>query len=128
MIRDRGSAPLSPVAVKASAGATEWLEVERMTNSAQEIEKLKSDGFWVFGADASGQPPWELDLSGKVVLCVGGEAKGLRERTRKSCDFLVGLPMRGRVRSLNLATAASALLYEAVRQRASSGGRVPRVE
>ncbi|MCG8462727.1 MAG: RNA methyltransferase [Holophagales bacterium] len=128
LIRDRGSAPLSPVAVKASAGATEWLEVERMTNSAQEIEKLKSDGFWVFGADASGQPPWELDLSGKVVLCVGGEAKGLRERTRKSCDFLVGLPMRGRVRSLNLATAASALLYEAVRQRASSGGRVPRVE
>jgi 23S rRNA (guanosine2251-2'-O)-methyltransferase len=62
-------------------------------------------------------PPWQLELTGKVALCLGGEEKGLRARTRGLCDALVGLPMRGRVESLNVATAASALLYDAVRQR-----------
>ena len=117
LIRDRGSAPLSPAAVRTSAGASEWVDVDRVTNSALEIERLKEDGFWVHGAAAEGDAPWECDLTGKVLLCLGGEQKGLRQRTRKLCDRLVGLPMRGRVASLNLATAASALLYEAVRQR-----------
>lgn len=120
LIRDRGSAPLSAVAAKTAAGAAEWLTIERVTNSAQEIERLQKDGYWVYGAAAGGAPPWELELTGKVVLCLGGEAEGLRDRTRKSCDALVGLPMRGRVESLNLSTAASALLYEAVRQRTIS--------
>ncbi len=117
MIRDRGSAPLTAGAIKTSAGAAEWQPFERITNSALEIERLKADGYWVYGADAEGKPPWEIDLTGKVLLCVGGESSGLRARTRKSCDELIGLPMRGRVGSLNLATAAAALLYEAVRQR-----------
>lgn len=118
LIRDRGSAPLSPTVVKASAGAAEWLQVERITNTARTVEELKERGFWVYGADATGQPPWSVDLTGKVVLCFGGEEKGLRRRTREICDALVGLPMRGRVESLNVATAAAASLYEAVRQRA----------
>lgn len=117
LLRDRGSAPFSPLVSKASAGAIEWLEIERIVNSAREIERLKADGFWVYGADAAGDPPWEIDLTGKVLLCLGGEQKGLRAQTRKICDRLVGLPMRGRVESLNLSTAASALLYEAIRQR-----------
>ncbi len=117
LLRDRGSAPISPVVVKTSAGATEWLDVERVVNSSREIEGLKADGFWVYGSDAAGEPPWEVDLTGKVLLCLGGEERGLRAQTRKICDRLVGLPMRGRVESLNLATAASALLYEAIRQR-----------
>ena len=117
LLRDRGSAPMSPVVVKASAGATEWLEVERVVSSAREIERLKQAGFWIYGSDAAGDPPWEIDLTGKVLICLGGEAKGLRSHTRKICDRLVGLPMRGKVESLNLATAASALLYEAIRQR-----------
>ena len=116
-VRDRGSAPLSPAAVKTSAGAAEWLPVERVTNSAQQIATLQQNGFWVYGTDAGGDPPWEIDLTGKVALCFGGEEKGLRPRTRGLCDRLIGLPMRGRVASLNLATAASAVLYEAVRQR-----------
>lgn len=120
LVRDRGSAPLSTAAVKTSAGAAEWLPVERHTNSAREIEALKKRGFWVYGAAAGGEPPWEVDLTGPVVLCFGGEEKGLRRRTRELCDRLIGLPMRGRVESLNLATAAAAVLYEAVRQR--SGG------
>lgn len=117
LIRDRGSAPLTAGAVKTSAGASEWQPFERITNSAQEIERLQKEGFWAYGADADGNAPWDVDLTGKLLLCVGGESSGLRDRTRKTCDGLVGLPMRGRVSSLNLATAASALLYEAVRQR-----------
>lgn len=126
LIRDRGSAPLTPAVVRTSAGASEWLDLQRVTNSANEIARAKADGFWVYGAAAEGDPPWECDLTGKVLLCLGGEQKGLRARTRKLCDRLLGLPMRGRVESLNLATAAAALLYEAVRQRTVALGAVNR--
>jgi 23S rRNA (guanosine2251-2'-O)-methyltransferase len=119
LIRDRGSAPVSPTVAKTSAGATEWLQIERITNSANEIERFKAAGFWVYGTDPEGDPPWEVDLSGQVVLCFGGEEKGLRARTRQLCDRMIGLPMRGRVGSLNIATSAAAVLYEAVRQRSS---------
>ncbi|MEE8138644.1 MAG: RNA methyltransferase [Thermoanaerobaculia bacterium] len=118
LLRDRGSAPVSPAVVRTSAGAVEWLEIERVTNAAHEIERLKREGFWVYGADARGVPPWRLDLTGKLLLCFGGEAKGLRPRTRQLCDQLIGLPMRGRIASLNVSAAAAAVVYEAVRQRA----------
>jgi 23S rRNA (guanosine2251-2'-O)-methyltransferase len=117
LVRDRGSAPMTPTVVKSSAGAAEWLAVERIPNSAAELDRLKGEGFWVYGADAAGEPVWEVDLRGKVVFCFGGEAKGLRRLTRERCDKLIALPMRGRVQSLNLATAAAAILYEAIRQR-----------
>jgi 23S rRNA (guanosine2251-2'-O)-methyltransferase len=117
LVRDRGSAPLSPAAVKASAGAAEWQPVERVTNSAETLRRLKDEGFWVYGAEAGGRAPWEIDLRGRVVLVFGGEEKGMRRLTRELCDDHVGLPMRGRVESLNLATAVAAVLYEALRQR-----------
>ena len=117
LIRDRGAAPVSPTVVKTSAGAAEWLEIERIANTAQSLERLKEEGFWVYGTDAEGVPPWAVDLTGKVVLCFGGEEKGLRARTRQICDRMIGLPMRGRVGSLNISTAAAAVLYDAVRQR-----------
>jgi 23S rRNA (guanosine2251-2'-O)-methyltransferase len=117
LVRDRGSAPLSPAAVKASAGAAEWMALERVTNSADTIRSLKDQGYWVYGAAAGGAAPWETDLTGKVLLVFGGEEKGMRRLTRELCDGLVGLPMQGRVESLNLATAAAAVLYDAVRQR-----------
>lgn len=120
LIRDRGSAPMTAAAVKTSAGAAEWLPVERIVNSAQVIEAHQKEGYWVYGADADGLPPWELDLTGPVLICLGGEENGLRQRTKKLCDGVIGLPMRGRVESLNLATAGAAILYEAVRQRESS--------
>jgi len=120
LIRDRGSAPVSPTVAKTSAGASEWLAVERITNSAAEIERLKEQGFWVYGTDPAGEPPWEIDLTGKVVFLFGGEEKGLRARTRQLSDRTIGLPMRGRVGSLNIATSAAAVLYEAVRQRSSA--------
>lgn len=117
LIRDRGSAPISPAVVKTAAGATEWLQIERVVNSAATIESLKKEEFWVYGTDPGGRPPWQIDLSGKLVLCFGGEAKGLRPRTRRVCDGLIGLPMRGRVESLNVSAATAAVLFEAVRQR-----------
>lgn len=117
LIRDRGSAPISPVAVKASAGAAEWLPIERIVNPARRIAALKKEGFWIYGTDPAGDPLWQADLRGKILLCFGGERAGLRALTRKSCDRLISLPMRGRLESLNVATAAAAVLYEALRQR-----------
>jgi 23S rRNA (guanosine2251-2'-O)-methyltransferase len=122
LLRDRGSAPVGATAAKTSAGASEWLPVERIGSAAQQLERLKEEGFWIYGLAAEGVPPWQLDLTGPLVLVVGGEENGLRRLTRERCDALVGLPMRGRVTSLNLATAAAAVLYEAVRQRAAGGG------
>ncbi len=120
LIRDRGSAPVSPTVAKTSAGASEWLEIERITNTAAEVERLKEQGYWVYGTDADGDPPWDIDLTGKVLILLGGEEKGLRARSRQICDRMIGLPMRGRVGSLNISTATAAVLYEAVRQRSRS--------
>jgi 23S rRNA (guanosine2251-2'-O)-methyltransferase len=117
LIRDRGSAPVSPTVAKTAAGASEWLPIERIVNAAQTLERLKEEGYWIYGTDPAGDAPWKVDLQGKVVLCFGGEEKGLRSLTRRVCDRLIGLPMRGRVGSLNISTAAAAVLYEAVRQR-----------
>ncbi len=117
VIRDRGTAPLSPAVVKTSAGAAEWLAIERVANTAAALKRLKQEGFWTYGADVAGRSVWEVDLTGRVVLCFGGEEKGLRPLTRQLCDALLALPMQGRVESLNLATAAAAILYEALRQR-----------
>lgn len=121
LIRDRGSAPLTAAAVKTSAGAAEWVEVERIGSPADRLEQYKAKGFWVYGADAAGEAPWTVDLDGPLVLCMGGEEKGLRRRTREACDGLLGLPMQGRIESLNVATATSALLFEVVRQRTKAG-------
>lgn len=123
LVRDRGSAPLSATAVKTSAGASEWLTVERIGSSAQRLEQLKKEGYWIYGLAAGGEAPWTVDLTGPVVLCVGGEEDGLRQLTQERCDRLIGLPMYGHVSSLNLATAASAVLYEAVRQRTTEKKR-----
>jgi 23S rRNA (guanosine2251-2'-O)-methyltransferase len=122
LIRDRGSAPITPAVAKTAAGASEWLPIERITNSAATLEALKKEGFWVYGSDPEGEPPWRFDLTGKVVLCFGGEEKGLRHRTRTLCDATIGLPMRGRLASLNIATASAAILYEALRQRLQGSG------
>jgi 23S rRNA (guanosine2251-2'-O)-methyltransferase len=122
LVREHGSAPLSEAAVKASAGAASWIAFERIGSTAQVLSNLKDDGFWIYGLATGGQPPWTIDLTGKVAIVIGGEEEGLRRLTRGRCDGFLGLPMRGRVESLNLATAAAAVLYEAVRQRTARAG------
>lgn len=128
IVRDRGSSPITAAVMKTAAGAVEYVNIERVPNTAAAIESLKQAGFWVYGAAAEGETVWDVDLVGPVALVIGGEAKGLRRRTRETCDRLVALPVRGRIGSLNLATAASALLYEALRQRQAAGNRNGRPE
>jgi 23S rRNA (guanosine2251-2'-O)-methyltransferase len=123
VVPERRSAELTAVACKASAGAVEHLEVARVRNLADWLATAREAGFWIWGADA-GAPaaPWDVDLSGPTVLVLGGEGKGIRPRVAAACDGLVALPRHGRVDSLNVSAAATALLFEAIRQRSSAGG------
>jgi 23S rRNA (guanosine2251-2'-O)-methyltransferase len=118
IIPERRSAEVTAVVCKASAGAVEHLEVARVRNLAEWLVKAKAAGFWIWGADAeASDAPWDVDLSGPTVLVLGGEGKGIRPRVAASCDGLVALPRHGRIESLNVSSAAAALVFEAVRQR-----------
>jgi 23S rRNA (guanosine2251-2'-O)-methyltransferase len=118
VIPERRAAMVTPVVCKTSAGAVEHLEVAHVRNLADWLATAKEAGFWIWGADADGkQAPWAVDLTGPTVLVLGGEGKGLRPRVASSCDGLVALPSLGRVESLNVSAAATALLFESVRQR-----------
>ncbi len=124
VIPERRSAEVTAVACKASAGAVEHLEVARVRNLADWLAAAKEAGFWIWGADAeAGQAPWDADLTGPTVLVLGSEGKGLRPRVAAACDGLAALPRVGRTASLNVSAAAAALLFEAARQRSSTGGR-----
>jgi len=118
VVPERRSAEVTAVACKASAGAVEHLDVARVRNLADWLAKAKRAGFWIWGADADAESaPWGVDLSGPTVLVLGGEGKGIRPRVASACDGLLALPKSGLVDSLNVASAAAALLFEAVRQR-----------
>ena len=113
VIPQRRSAEITPAACKASAGAVEHLPVARVRNLADWLGEAKERGAWVYGAArASEAVPYDSpDYSGRAVLVMGSEGRGLRPRVAGACDALVELPQRGRVDSLNVATAAAALLY-----------------
>jgi 23S rRNA (guanosine2251-2'-O)-methyltransferase len=119
VVPERRSAEVTATVCKAAAGAVEHLDLARVRNLADWLAEAKKAGFWVWGADAEADaPPWGLDLSGSTVLVLGGEGKGIRPRVASACDGLVALPQAGKVDSLNVSAAATALLFEAVRQRA----------
>jgi 23S rRNA (guanosine2251-2'-O)-methyltransferase len=112
VIPERRAAHVTPAACKASAGAVEHLAVARVRNLADWLAGAKRRGAWVYGADADAPVPYDRpEYSGRVVLVLGAEGRGLRPRVAAACDELVALPRRGRVASLNVATAAAALLY-----------------
>ena len=114
------SAFLGEGAVKASAGAVEHMAVAKVPNLVNAIEELKKMGLWVAGADASGVKSYtDIDMKGPLLLVIGSEGKGLRPLVRKHCDFVVRIPMFGKVSSLNASVSAAILIYEAVRQRGS---------
>jgi 23S rRNA (guanosine2251-2'-O)-methyltransferase len=118
VIPDRRSADVTAVVCKTSAGAVEHLRVARTGNLADWLAAAKEAGFWVWGADAEAkQAPWSVDLTGPTVIVLGGEGKGIRPRVASSCDGLIALPQGGKVDSLNVSAAATALLFEALRQR-----------
>ena len=117
VIPQHESVGLTPAAVKASAGASEWVPVAQVTNLARTIESLKERGYWIYGAAAKGDPPEAIDFTGKVALVLGSEGKGIRRNVLEHCDRTVTIPMSGRVDSLNVATAAAVLCYEVRRQQ-----------
>ena len=102
---------------KASAGAVEYLLVARVTNLADTIETLKKRGVWVYAADMDGQPWCATDFSGGVALVIGSEGEGVSRLVKEKCDFVVSLPMKGHINSLNASVAAGILSYEISRQR-----------
>jgi 23S rRNA (guanosine2251-2'-O)-methyltransferase len=115
---ERGAAPLSAAAVKASAGASEHLLLARLPTIGEAIHELKQAGLRLAAADQEAPASaWESDLTGPVALVVGSEGSGLSGATKRRCDLLVSFPMAGRVASLNAATAGALLLFEVVRQR-----------
>lgn len=126
--KDR-SVGLSPTVYKVASGAADSVPIFRVTNLVRTMEWLKKTGIWLFGADGSAhQSIYDADLTLPMAVVVGTEGKGLRRLIRDHCDFIVKLPMVGRVESLNLAVATGAFLYEAVRQRIIGVGEKSRYE
>ena len=118
VLPEHGGAHVTAAVSRASAGAVEHLPIARVRNLADFLAEAKQAGAWVYGAEAgAGTPHWEPDYSSRVVIVLGSEGKGLRPRVRSACDALVGLPLRGRLESLNVGATAAAILYEIVRQR-----------
>ena len=112
------SAGITAIVEKTSAGAVEHIPVAKVANLAAAIEKLKESGIWIFGTVADGTKNlWESDLKDSAAIVIGSEGEGMSRLMKENCDFLVSIPMRGRVSSLNASAAAAVMLYEAVRQR-----------
>jgi 23S rRNA (guanosine2251-2'-O)-methyltransferase len=115
--KDR-SVGLTPVVRKVAAGAAERVPVVGVTNLVRTLERLKELGYWVTGlAGESEESLYDIDLTGPLVIVMGGEGEGLRRLTRETCDRLVHIPMAGEIESLNVSVAAAVALYEAYRQR-----------
>ena len=118
IVTERRSAPLSPVAVKASAGASEHLRIARVVNLVRALEELKERNMWVIGLDERGETDYDrFDLTGDCVLVLGREGAGLHDLVKRTCDHLLRIPMSGGVSSLNVSAAGAVVLYEAARQR-----------
>lgn len=112
------SAGVTAAADKASAGAAEHMLIARVANLTGALQELKKAGLWVYGAEADGGSAlWHTDMKGPVCLVIGSEGQGLSRLVRENCDFVMTIPMAGRVNSLNASVAAALLLYEVVRQR-----------
>jgi 23S rRNA (guanosine2251-2'-O)-methyltransferase len=120
VIPERRSAEVTPAVSKASAGAVEHLPVARVRNLADYLAEARERGAWVYGAEQGAETLYtQPDYSGRTVLVLGSEGKGLRPRVRGACDQLVSLPTLGRIGSLNVSATAAVLLYEALRSRES---------
>jgi 23S rRNA (guanosine2251-2'-O)-methyltransferase len=118
VIRERRAVGLTPAAVKASAGAVEYIPVAMVTNISQAIIELKKNNVWVTGIDMAGDQGYsQVDFNLPAAIVIGGEGKGLSELARKRCDSIASIPMRGKVSSLNASVAAAVVMYEALRQR-----------
>lgn len=118
LLTERRSAPLSPVALKASAGAAEHLRLARVVNIVRALETLKAHNLWCVGLDERGTEDYDAhDFSSNAVIVLGREGAGLHDLVRRTCDHLLRIPMAGKVSSLNVSAAGAVVLFEAARQR-----------
>ena len=111
------SSPLTATVAKTSAGAVEHVPVARVGNLVQTIKKLKQEGLWVAAADMDGKDYYDTDLTGPLLLIIGSEGQGVGRLVKEQCDFVVRIPMVGKINSLNASVAGSILMYEAMKQR-----------
>ena len=111
------AAAVNETVVRVSSGAAEHMKIARVVNINQAIETLKKQNVWVYCADMDGESVYKTDLKGDIAIVIGGEGFGVKKLTKELCDKVVALPVKGKVNSLNAATACGVLVYEAVRQR-----------
>ena len=117
IVPERRAVGLTPSAVKASAGAVEYLPVARVGNLTRTLETLKARGLWIIAAEARGEAYDKMNLSGPIALVIGSEGEGVSRLVLENCDGCAALPMKGRINSLNASVAAGVLMYEVRRQR-----------
>ena len=118
IIPKRRSAGLTAIVGKASAGAAEHMAIARVPNIPAVLKELKAKGLWVYGAAAGGSNGlWDTDFTSAMVLVIGSEGDGIGRLVRENCDFIVNIPMVGKINSLNAPAAASVIMYEVLRQR-----------
>lgn len=123
IIPKRRSASLTSAVYKASAGAVEYVPVARVSNITDTLKELKKRGVWIYGLDMQGENWCSADLRGAAAFVVGSEGQGISRLVREQCDFIVSLPMLGKINSLNASVACGILLYEAARQRQGLNAR-----
>ena len=119
VIPKRRSASVTATVVKTSAGATEHMKIAKVVNLPAAIERLKEAGVWVAGADMGGKPMYSADLKGPLALAVGAEGAGISRLVKEKCDFIVSVPLKGQMESLNASVAAAVIMFEKVRQESN---------
>lgn len=113
VLPERRAAGLTETVAKAASGALEHLPVARVANVSQAIEKLKAEGFWIYGLDERGDQDYDsVEFTAPTAFVLGSEGKGLHEMVRRRCDFLVRIPLAGKISSLNVSVAAGIVLFE----------------
>ena len=117
IIPKRRACGLTEVVAKASAGAIEYMPCVKVTNIAQTIEELKERGVWIAACDMGGQEYYKADLKGKLAVVIGSEGFGISRLVKEKCDFVVSMPMVGKITSLNASNAAAVIIYEVRKQR-----------
>ena len=116
VITKRRSASVTAAVVKTSAGAAEHMRIARVVNLANTIDTLKECGIWIAGADMDGKAMYDVDMKGAFALVIGSEGSGLSKLVKEKCDFLVSIPLKGNIDSLNAAVAGAIIMFEKNRQ------------
>lgn len=125
IIPKRRAATVNSTVNKVSAGAVQHMKIARVTNISDTIEQLKKEGLWICGTDINTKTYYyDQDLTGAIGIVIGNEGNGISQKVKKNCDFLVKIPMKGKVTSLNASVSTGIVIYEAVKQKMRQGGQV----